>query len=115
MKGSVSVRRSIKILVWVWVLAVAGSPCAAQPQQDTPSATEGIWAPLRGRLAFHVSGAFQASGEQLWETFSFRAYGETARFEARHEINGGACPLRCGWPSFSVATAVCGSDVHSAQ
>ena len=40
MKGSVSVRRSIKILVWVWVLAVAGSPCAAQPQQDTPSTTE---------------------------------------------------------------------------
>lgn len=58
------------------LIGVAVSPVEAQ---------EG----LRGRFALHVNFGYQFNSDDFREDIEFRAYGETARFVAAHEITGG--------------------------
>ena len=44
---------------------------------------------LSGRVQILANGAYQVSSEELRQTFSQRAYGEDATFEAVHDIKGG--------------------------
>ena len=44
---------------------------------------------LRGRFALHVNFGYQFGSNELRDEIEFRAYGETARFLASHEITGG--------------------------
>lgn len=72
-------RRRISTAIMAWVLAVVGAaPVYAQ------SAT------FKGRVNLQINAAWQASSEELRQTFSQRAYGENAMFEAVHDIKGGA-------------------------
>ena len=43
---------------------------------------------LKGRFAVHANGGYQSGRDTVRRTFSFRAYGEDARFEERHETKG---------------------------
>ena len=72
-------RRTPRVLVAVLtclLIAVSVSPVKAQ---------EG----LRGRFALHINFGYQFSSDDFREDIEFRAYGETARFVAVHEIKGG--------------------------
>jgi len=44
---------------------------------------------LRGRFALHVNFGYQFSSDDFREDVEFRAYGETVRFVAAHEIKSG--------------------------
>ena len=44
---------------------------------------------LKGRFAVHVNGGFQSGTDTVRRSFTFRAYGEDARFEESHETQNG--------------------------
>ena len=75
MSGS-GTTRVLKLALTCFLIAVSVSPVEAQ---------EG----LRGRFALHVNFGYQFGSNELREEIEFRAYGETARFLASHDITGG--------------------------
>ena len=75
MSGS-GTTRVLTLALTCFLVAVSVSPVEAQ---------EG----LRGRFALHVNFGYQFGSDELREEIEFRAYGETARFLASHEIAGG--------------------------
>ena len=74
--SSRSATRGLTGVLTCLLIGVSVSPAEAQ---------EG----LRGRFALHVNFGYQFSSDDVREDIEFRAYGETARFVAAHEIKGG--------------------------
>ena len=72
-------RKLVSASVAVWALVfVADAPVSAQ------------WETLSGRFTLQINAAWQSSSQELRQTFTEPVYGETARFEAVHDIKGGA-------------------------
>ena len=69
-------------LLWLGVAILAAVGGFATPSQAQSA--------LSGRVQILANGAYQASSEELRQSFSQRAYGEDALFEAVHDIKGGA-------------------------
>lgn len=68
-----------------WVTLVT-RPAAAQTPAQTKLSQAGEW--LAGRVSVHADGGYQAGSRELRDTFYYRAYGESARFESIHDITG---------------------------
>ena len=71
--------RLLTLVVATSLAVVGGAQRSAYAQVD-----------LLGRVQILGNGAYQSSSEELRQTFSQRAYGEDASFEAAHDIQGGA-------------------------
>ena len=71
--------RAIRIGGFIRLLMFAGSCVLAA---SAPASAQ--LGTLKERVAVHVNAAFQPSPDELRPAFSFRAYGEDARFQALH-------------------------------
>jgi hypothetical protein len=71
-----SLHRSIVILVGLFI-GLYASPTWAQ--------STNVW----DRVSIHMNGGFQSGSDTVQRTFSFRAYGEDARFREDHETQSG--------------------------
>ena len=86
-KMSPSPHRRIMILVGLFI-GLYASPTWAQ--------STNVW----DRLSIHMNGGLQSGSDTVQRTFSFRAYGEDARFREDHETQSG------GIVDFGVAAQV---------
>ena len=66
----------VLLMTVAWLVCLA-SPTAAQFEL------------LKGRFAVHGNGGYQVGKDTVRRTFTFRAYGEDARFEESHETREG--------------------------